>query len=313
MSSSHERDAVGPFADRIFIVLNPTAGQDAPARLRRAIGRAFAARGALFDLVETRYAGHATELTRVAVMRGYRAVCVVGGDGTIAEAATALAGTEVPLALIPRGTANQLARNLKIPTRLDAAVEVATRGAPTPMDLGRIDGRAFALVAGAGYDAAVMATATRPLKDRWGFAAYVYAAVKAAIHATPARFHVVADGREVEVSAVSVMIANIGELFTAFLPFGLPLVPHPARSWQDGLLDVLVVAPRNLPDLAAVLWRAARRKFSGDDRLLHFQAREVWIQAEPVVPVEIDGDTVGETPVTASVLRQGIRVLTPGG
>ncbi|HEX6938725.1 MAG TPA: diacylglycerol kinase family protein [Longimicrobiales bacterium] len=303
-------DAAHPYARRTFIILNPKAGQDDPARLRRMIGGAFAARSAPFDLAETSCAGHAIELARSAARLGYRAVCVVGGDGTLAEAATGLDGTDVPLGLIPRGTANQVAQNLQIPTELEAAVDTVIHGTPTPLDLGRIGERAFALVAGAGYDAAVMAAATRPMKERWGFGAYVFAAVKEAIAATPADFRIVADGMEINIRAVSVMLANMGELFTHFLPFGFPLAPHPTRSWQDGLFDVVVLAPRNPAEFPAVLWRAANRRFSGDDRLIHFQAREVSIEAEPPVPVQIDGDEAGTTPIHAAV-RGGIRILTP--
>lgn len=308
---SSPNGATGPYAGRTLIILNPAAGQDDVGRLRRLIGGAFAARGASFDLAETRHAGHATTLAREAVALGYRAVCVVGGDGTLAEAATGLAGTDTPLAVIPRGTANQVAHNLHIPTELEAAVDVAIHGRPIPMDLGRIDGRAFALVAGAGYDAAVMAAATRALKERWGFGAYIFAAVRQALTATPVDFTVIADGQEIRVRAVTVMLANMGELFAHFLPFGLPLAPQPTRSWQDGLLDVVIVAPRNLTEFAAVLWRAAHRRFGGDDRLIHLQAREVSIQADPPIAVQIDGDAAGETPVTATAVRQGVRILTP--
>jgi len=298
-------------AGRTFIILNPAAGHDEPARLRRLVGGAFAARLAPFDLAETAHPGHATELARDAARLGYRAVCVVGGDGTIAEAATGLVGTGVPLAIIPRGTANQVAQNLHIPLALEPAVDVALRGDPVDIDLGSIHGRAFALVAGAGLDAAVMAAATRSLKERWGFGAYIYAAVKEALGAAPADFHIVADGREFQIRAVSVMLANVGELFTAFLPVSLSLAPQPARSWQDGLIDVVILAPRNLADFAAVLWNAARHRFSGDERLIHLQAREVSISADPAVPVQIDGDPAGMTPVHARVLPAAIKVLLP--
>lgn len=307
-----EHDAiVSAYRDRTLVILNPAAGQEPPARLRRLIGGAFAARNAAFDLAQTEFAGHATELARQATSLGYRAVCVAGGDGTLAEVAAGLAGTNVPLAIIPRGTGNQVAQNLGIPTEIEAAVDAAVNGQPIPMDLGRANGRAFTLVAGAGFDAAVMASATRPLKERWGFGAYVYAAVKEALAAAPAEFRIVADGREIHVSAVSVMLANMGELFAHFLPFGLPLAPTPARSWQDGLLDVVIVAPRNLPELAAVLWRAATRRFSGDDKLIHFQARDVRIEADPPIAVQVDGDAVATTPLEATVVPEGIRVLVP--
>lgn len=304
--------AGSPWAGRTFIILNPNAGQEATAQLRRGIGAAFAARGASFDLVETEHAGHATALARDAAALGYRCVCIAGGDGTLAEAATGLAGSRTPLGILPRGTANQVALNLGIPIALEDAVEVVVRGTATRMDLGRIGDRNFALVAGAGFDAAVMATATRGLKERWGFAAYVYAAVKEALGATPRRFRVIADGAVIELDAVTVMIANVGELFAGFLPVSFPLAPDAARrSWQDGLLEVVVLAPHSIADFAGVLWNASRRRFGVDDRLLHFQAREVTIEADPPIAVQIDGDPAGVTPITAVVAPEGVHVMTP--
>jgi diacylglycerol kinase (ATP) len=303
--------AAGPFAGRTFIILNPAAGQDDPERLKRTLGGAFAARDAPFDLALTTHAGHAAELAREAAAAGFRAVAVVGGDGTLAEAASGLAGSATPLAILPRGTANQVAQNLGVPIDLEEAVDVAVFGRPTPIDLGRIGGRAFALVAGAGYDAAVMAAATRELKERWGFAAYIYAAVKEALAASPTRFHIRADDKELEVDAVTVMVANVGELFPAYIPLRFALAPRPTNSWQDGLLDVVVLAPRKPPDFAMILWRAAHRRFPGDDRMLHFQAQEITIDADPPIAVQIDGDPAGVTPVTATVERSALRVLLP--
>ncbi len=311
MFAPDREGAAGPYAGRTFILINPAAGQDEVARLRREIGGAFAARGASFDLVETERAGHASELASSAARLGYRAVCVVGGDGTLAEAATGLAGTGTPLALIPRGTANQVALNLGIPLDIESATEVAIRGVPTSLDLGRIGGRNFALVAGAGLDAAVMATATRELKEKWGFGAYIYAAVKEALNAAPVRFLLTTDGNELEVDAVTVMIANVGELFPGFLPIRFPLAPRPTSSWTDGLLDVIVVAPRKLPEFAGVLWNAAHKRFGLDDRLLHFPAREITIASATPVPVQIDGDPAGTTPVTACVERRALNIFLP--
>ena len=312
MKGEKDERAVGPYADRTLIIINPAAGQDDPARLRRLIGGAFAARRAPFDLVETAHAGHAVDLSREAASLGYRAVCVVGGDGSLAEAATGLAGSGTPLGLIPRGTANQVAHNLRIPVNLEEAVELIVNGTPAPVDLGRIGDRVFALVAGAGFDAAVMASATRGLKERWGFGAYVFAAVKEALNAQPVDFTITADGEKLEVRAVSVMLANVGELFAHFLPFALPLAPRPRSSWQDGLFDVVVLAPRNVIDVPNVLWKAMGRNYkSDDDRLLHFQAREVTIETDPPIAVQIDGDPAGVTPVSATAVERGVRIFAP--
>lgn len=298
-------------AGRTLIIVNPKAGQETLATLRRKLGGAFAARDVNFDIVTTLYSRHATELARAAARAGYVRVCVVGGDGTIAEAATGLVGTEVPLGVIPRGTANQVALNLKIPMALEKAVDIAINGTPQPIDVGQIDGKAFALVAGAGFDAAVMGAATRELKERWGFGAYIYAALKQALSATPARFCITTEQAKLEVSGVSVMIANVGALFTKYLPIRFPLTPQPLSSWNDGVFDIVVVAPHNFPDWATVLWNAARMKFGGNDRLIHLQAKQVTIESDPLLPTQIDGDPAGETPLTATVLEQGVRIMLP--
>lgn len=303
----------GPYADRTLVLLNPNAGHDDPVRLRRALGGAFAARRASVDLVDTQYAGHATELARRAAQLGYRAVCAVGGDGTLAEVASGLAGTNVPMALIPRGTGNQVAHNLLIPEDLEGAVKVAVQGVARPMDLGRIGDRVFALVAGAGFDAAVMTAATRPMKERWGFAAYVFAAVKEALAAQPVRFRVTVDDEPpIEVEAVTVLIAVMGELFAAFLPgISVPLAPAPTDSWHDGLLEVLIVAPRGVQDVPGILLRAATGRFAGDQRLIHLQARSVTIESDPPIAVQIDGDPAGSTPLTATTFPGGVRIMVP--
>jgi diacylglycerol kinase (ATP) len=238
-------------------------------------------------------------------------LCVVGGDGTIAEAATGLVGSDVALAVIPRGTANQVALNLEIPRTFEAAVETAVNGRPVAIDLGNIDGRAFALVAGAGFDAAVMATATRDMKERWGFGAYIYSALKNALAMNPARFQITVDEQQLEISAVSVMIANVGALFTKYIPVRFPLTPKPLSSWHDGVFDVVVVAPRHFPDWAGVLWSAGLSKFGGSERLIHLQGRKVTIDADQPVPTQIDGDAVGTTPLTATVIENGVRVMLP--
>lgn len=299
-------------AGRVLVILNPAAGHDDPVRLEERIRRAFERIETPVDITSTAYPGHATLLARDAAARGYRAVAACGGDGTLAEVATGLAGTGVPLAILPRGTANQVASNLRIPARLERAAEVAVRGTPTPMDLGAIGDRYFALVAGAGFDAAVMASATRNLKERFGFGAYVIAAVKEALGMRPARFRItVDDGEPAEVDAVSVLIANTGELFVGFLPFSVPLGPRPAGSWHDGRFDVVILAPRGPVGFADVLWKALRREFHGNDQLIHLQARKVALETEGPVPVQIDGDASGTTPMTASVAPGAIHVLLP--
>lgn len=295
---------------RTLVVLNPAAGQDESARVRRRIGGAFAVRRAAFDLVETTGAGDAERFAREAVAHGYRAVVAAGGDGTIAEVITGLAGSDVPLGVIPLGTANQVAANLGIPPDIERATDAVVTGSPEPMDLGQLaDGRYFALIAGAGWDAEVMSFATREMKDRWGFGAYLYAGLRSVITPPSATFRITVDDQSFEIRAATVLLANVGQIFSGLLPVDFHIAPD--ASFSDGLLDVCIFAPRTLPDVATVLWRVARRRYRGDERLIYFQAREIRIDADPPVITQVDGDSIGETPLVASAIPAGVKILLP--
>jgi len=172
----------GMVAGRNLVVVNPAAGQSDTDRVLRLLAGAFSVRHAGFDVVETGGPGDAVRFAREAAAQGYRAVVAVGGDGTVAEVITGLAGSGVPVGIVPKGTGNQVAFNLGIPRGVEAAVDVVVNGVAAPMDLGQvIGGRYFAVAAGTGWDAAIVHLATRELKDRWGFGAYVYAALRVGI------------------------------------------------------------------------------------------------------------------------------------
>ena len=296
---------------RTLVVMNPAAGQADTERVLRLLAGAFTVRGAGFDVVKTAGQGDAERAARGAAAQGYRAVVAVGGDGTVAEVITGLAGTGVPLAIVPKGTANQVACNLGIPRDVEGAVEVAVNGVPALIDLGQLDdGRYFALAAGAGWDAAVMEAATREMKDRWGFAAYVFAGLRLGVSPPAADFRITADGQVLHVRAAMVLLANMAQIVALARPVvSLPLAP--GASFQDGMLDVCVFAPRNLTDVAAVLWRVARGRWGGDDRMIFLQARDVRIEADPSVVTQVDGELVGRTPLAARAVPGGVTVLVP--
>lgn len=299
-----------PYAGRTLIVFNPAAGQEEPERVRRLLGGAFAVRGASFDLVETTGAGDAERLARQGAERGYRAVVAAGGDGTIAEVITGLAGSTVPLGIVPQGTGNQLAANLGIPADVEGAVDAVVNGTLLPMDLGRLgDGRFFSLIAGAGWDAEVMAACTRDLKDRWGFGAYLFAGLRKIVTPPSARFRITTDGETFEIDAASVLVANVGQLFHELFPVELHI--GPGVSFHDGLLDVCIFAPRSVADVAAVLWKVAFRQFSSDQRMIYLQARDIYIESDPPVVTQADGDCIGQTPFAAHAVPGGVRVLVP--
>ena len=233
-------------------------------------------------------------------------VVAVGGDGTVRGCAEGLARTGVPLGLVPHGTANLLARTLRIPRHPKAALELALGrgGVDRAIDLAVADEEVpFTAMAGMGLDAAVVA-GTR-LKHQFGWLAY---AMSGAVHLAlpPAGFSIrLDDGAPVEREARSVVVGNSG-----LLPGGFSLLPD--ALLDDGLLDVGVLAPHGplgWPRLATRVLRHRRRQ----DRMLErFRARKVEITARAPLPREVDGElvTAGHT-LTVTVQPGALTVRMP--
>ncbi|HET9967154.1 MAG TPA: diacylglycerol kinase family protein, partial [Streptosporangiaceae bacterium] len=187
-----------------------------------------------------RAAADSPALTRLAVEAGADLVVAAGGDGTVRACAEALAGTGIPLAIVPLGTANLVARALGVPGQAGRALEVAFDGRDQPVDLGRVaaadEGIVFAAMAGIGLDAAVVGAAWPWVKRRVGWVAYGMAAVPR-LGWPASDFTIRVDGAApVRRRARSVVVANAG-----LLPGGFTLLP--AARLDDGLLDVGILAP----------------------------------------------------------------------
>ena len=229
-------------------------------------------------------------------------VVACGGDGTVRAVAEALAWTGVPLAVVPTGTGNLLARNVGIPLDVQAALEVVTTGADRPLDLGRVEGGCFAVMAGMGLDAAMVRDAPPGLKLRLGWPAYVVSGLR---HLLDARMELelrVDDDRPVVRRARAVVVGNVGEL-----QGGLRLLPDADPA--DGLLDLAVIAPRSVLDWVRVAGRLLRRGARNDGRLERRQFRRLEIRTSLPQPYELDGDAAGSTTSLVVEVRPGALVL----
>ncbi|WP_078954091.1 diacylglycerol kinase family protein [Streptomyces globisporus] len=251
-------------------------------------------------------------------------VVVCGGDGTVRACADVVAGTGIPLAIVPCGTGNLLARNLRLPTDPVAALREALRGQAVGLDVGRIrgDGIAptrFAVMAGAGFDAAMVRDASARLKERLGWAAYVVSAVR---HLGDARMRLsirLDGGAPLERRARMVVIGNVGTL-----QGGLPLLPD-ARP-DSGRLEVVLLDPRGVAGwLAAAGYLASRapggrrQRASGagtrslaHGSLEYFGAARIDLRFARPQPRELDGDVLpAGTRLTAEVEPGALRVCLP--
>ncbi|HWG00706.1 MAG TPA: diacylglycerol kinase family protein [Trebonia sp.] len=260
------------------------------------------------ELIVTEKAGAGVTAARDAVDRGAGLVVAVGGDGTVRGCAEALAGTPVPLAIVPLGTANLLARTLGVPALPGAALTVALAPAPAGgtdrrIDLATADGEPFTAMAGMGLDAAVVA-ATK-FKHHLGWLAYAMAGA-AHLALRPATFTIRLDGgRPIVRPARSVVVGNSG-----LLPGGFVLLPDAAVD--DGLLDVGILAPHGPLGWPRVAARVLTSSHVQDRNLERFQARTVEITTDATLPREIDGEAVAPgRALSVAVRRRVLTVRTP--
>lgn len=225
-------------------------------------------------------------MCRRALREGCDLVFVCGGDGTVMAAATALAGQEVPLAIVPVGTGNLLARNLDLPLDDEsAALRIGISGATRKIDVASIEGRKFVVMAGLGFDAAMMRDAPEKLKKAVGWPAYVVSATKH-LRGNGVRVAItIDDGEPMHRRVRTVVVGNVGKL-----QGGIPLLPD-ARP-DDGELDVVAIAPRHAVDWVRVAGRVIRRADVPDRRMERFRARHVVIEASRPQPRQLDGDLI---------------------
>ena len=213
---------------------------------------------------------------------------VCGGDGTVAACAAVLAGTGVTMALVPDGTGNLLARNLDIPLELSEALDVAFQGSDRQLDVLDAGDRRFMVMAGLGFDAALIRDTDEQLKGRIGWPAYLAGFVRAIRRHRRTRYQITMDDEAPQHRrAIGVLVGNVGQLEA-----NITLLPDAAPD--DGILDLIVLAPRTPLDWPVLAGRILGRRSASGRQADILRGRRVRIAAERPVPFEFDGDYVGE-------------------
>jgi len=298
---------------RARLIHNPIAG---PWDVRRALKRIrseLGSHGWSAELHVTEKPGDALVLSREAAQEGFDAVIVAGGDGTVNEAVNGLVGTETALGVLPVGTGNLWAKQLGIPTytlanplRLQDAAAGLAEGSIRSVDVGRVNDRYFLCWAGIGLDAQVTSELEpRPRHTkRLGMLPYVVAAVTVARDFQGVRTRVSLDGSIVRGRTLLILASNIQQYA------GLLHVSREARI-DDGLLDVFVFKGLGFPYAVSHMLKMLSRRCLEDPRIVHGQARRIEILTEWAVPVQVDGDPIGTTPVVLRAVPRALRVLVP--
>jgi YegS/Rv2252/BmrU family lipid kinase len=294
----------------VALVLNPTKVAD-PKALVDQLAALLAEHGWPEPKVfQTEESDPGRGMAERAVAEGAEIVIAAGGDGTVASVVSGLVGTEAALAILPAGTGNLLARNLELPMATDEVLAAVVGGRNTTMDVGEVlagpgVGLSFAVMAGMGFDAAIMDDAPEKLKGAVGWPAYVVSAL-GHLADEPFEVTIILDGGEPLVrTARTVLVANV-----ATLQGGLDLAPDAGVT--DGRLDVVVISPQNVIDWLRL---GARLAFGWDreDQLLErFQAKRVEVLTPEPQMCQIDGDPLEPAhELVAEVRPRSLKLRVP--
>ena len=290
---------------RALIIFNPKAGQaDSLERDIQAARDIWTEHGWQVDLQPTSEPGDGTRIAREAAEQGYDIVVAAGGDGTVNEVVNGLAGTRTALGALPIGTVNVWVRELGIPLQPRAAAEALLTCQPRAIDLGRAGDRYFLMMSGVGFDAAVTAEVQPKEKRRLGIFAYVLRAINLAthFHGTPAR--IVVDGKPIRGRVLMIVLGN-SQLYG-----GVVKVTSRA-SLDDGLLDVCIIKGRTLWSAPFRILSILTQRYNIDPQLEYHRAREIKITTRRVLPVQVDGDHIGQTPMTFQAVPGALMALLP--
>ncbi|HYI25111.1 MAG TPA: diacylglycerol kinase family protein, partial [Thermomicrobiales bacterium] len=227
-------------------------------------------------------------------------------DGTVGEVAGAAYESGIDLGIVPAGSTNIVARELRIPTDPLKAVQLLfgdhTRAR---LDAGLCGDRIFLHMAGAGVDSLMFELTEPHLKRKVGWMAYVPAAVKA-LSRPLARYTITSpETTMVDIRSPMVLVANGGSIISP------SIVLDQRIRYDDGLLDVLVVTATKPVELARVMARMAMRRMGDSPYVTHFSTTSVDISAEPAMSVQVDGDVMGVTPVSIRMQPATVRVVVP--
>ena len=295
---------------RAILIANPIAGRSRHGLTRARCVAVMAELGLEADVLETTGPNQVARLVADYGRNDFELLVAAGGAGTVREVAETASWLDLPVAIIPLGTSNSVARELGIPGRPAEAARVAATGRPRRVDMAETSGRRFLLCLGVGFDAEVVTRVHASRRRGIHMAAYVPAGLGALFGYTFPPIEVNVDGVAAPAGAVQVVVSNTRT-------WGGPFVLARDARIDDGWLDVCLFYGGRLSLAVQALRAALKRPLavrpdrSGASGAVVLRAREVFIPGPPSAPVEMDGDPGPTLPLHLKVLPGAVRVIAP--
>lgn len=290
----------------IRIIINPAAGIG--ESILPVINASMKEADIKWEASITHQKGDAIKFAKAAVIERVDALAVYGGDGTLAEAINGLIGSEIPLVILPGGSANVMANELGIPCNLKEACMLMSHGPREikTIDVGQIDKRYFIVGISIGFSADLVKGANRQTKNRIGILAYFFSAAAALKKLKLSQYRLKIDGQEHEVQGLTCIITNTGNLgFTK-----ISLDKHIDIS--DGLLDVVVIRKANSSLFKLMLITLIKQERPDNFELVkHWQGKEINISSSRKQVVQCDGEVLEKIPFHIKIIPGAIKVLVP--
>ncbi|MGB3403246.1 MAG: YegS/Rv2252/BmrU family lipid kinase [Microcoleaceae cyanobacterium] len=291
-----------------YLIFNPVSGQgDAEEEL--SLIKQYLESKVNLIVKHTTKEVSAEKLAQQAVEADASCIIASGGDGTVSQVAEVLIGTDIPLGVIARGTANAFANALNIPDTIKEACETILEQNQRNIDVAKCNGKLMILLAGIGFEAETVDHTSRELKDKFGILAYFLSGLNQLQELEKFEAELETDDKIIQVEAAAITVANIA-------PPSSILAQGPAGIvMDDGLLDVTIISPQNkLGAIAAsyhLFQSAANENEAQRDDIGYLRTRKITIKTNPQQKVAVDGEMEGTTPLEIECLPKELMVLVP--
>jgi diacylglycerol kinase (ATP) len=289
----------------VMAIFNPLAGGGGARRYLPLIIDGI--RGLGYEVTErpTQARGDAVRLAREGVAEGFDLICAIGGDGTVNETINGLAGSDVPLAIVPTGTVNVLAMELGIPLEPPDAVQLLEDGSISWIDLGQIGDRYFGLMAGIGMDAAVVASMSPTMKKTFKEAAFAVQGLAT---------YLTKEEPLIRVTSSEGVVEGYFAVFGNSSNYGGAFGITPLADMRDGLLDVCVLKDKSFFSTVSYWTAALINAHIRHPKVAYFRTEQALIETvDPgkEVLVQTDGEVAGALPLECRVVPRALRVVVP--